>query len=103
MLDNMQINFGGLAEVVELGALELDIFASGNLFINTGGTNLVAHGELACMMFVIEPVFVPNPDILTVMEEFATMTGGHRTKNGAAKFGLGIDKHDWDDGAFDGR
>jgi len=90
LFNHIEIGAGGLAEVIKFITFELEIFTGGNFFINTIQPNLVADSHLVRIMGLILPVFIPNPNILLVMEEFAAMSFGYRAKNGAAEARFGI-------------
>ena len=51
---------GGVAEIFQLGAGELDILAGGEFFVDAGGADFVADGELLGLTGLIGPGFVPD-------------------------------------------
>lgn len=83
---------GGAAEVLQLGAGELDILAGGEFFVDAGGADFVADGELLGLTGLIGPGFVPDPDVVAVVEELAAMTERDGTEESAAVAGLGVDE-----------
>lgn len=92
LFDHSEIGTGGFAEVFELVALQLQVFTGGDFLEHAGWTHFIAHGQLARVAGLVRPIFVPNPDILAVVEEFAVVTLWYRTKNPTTETRLGVDK-----------
>lgn len=82
----------GAAEVLQFGASELDILTGGEFFVDAGGADFVADGELLGLTGLIGPGFVPDPDVVAVVEELAAMTERDGTEESAAVAGLGVDE-----------
>ena len=90
--DEVKIGVGGAAEVFQLGAGELDILTGGEFFVDAGGADFVADGELLGLTGLIGPGFVPDPDVVAVVEELATMTERDGTEESAAVAGFEVDE-----------
>ena len=83
---------GSTAEIFEFSTLELEIFASRKFFENAVRTDLVAHGELTITMRFISPAFMPDPNIVTVMEKFTTVASRNRAEELTAKTRLSVNE-----------
>jgi len=92
LLNNSKVNAGGFAEVFKFVALKFEIFAGRDFFVNAGRADLVANGDLAGMACGIGPTFVPNPDILAIVEKFTAMALWDGTKNHATEARFGINQ-----------
>ena len=90
--DEVKVGVGGAAEIFQLSAFELKILTGAEFFVNTGGADFVADGELLRMTGGVGPRFVPDPDVVFIVEEFAAVTGGNGAEKGAAVAGLGVDE-----------
>lgn len=90
--DNIEVGVGSATEVLELVAGEFEVAAGADFLVDARGANFVADGELVLMIGLVAPAFEPDPNILSVMEEFAAMTSRDGPKNCAAEAGFGVDE-----------
>ena len=90
--DEVKVGVGGAAEIFQLGAFELEILTGAEFFVNTGGADFVADGELLRMTGGVGPRFVPDPDVVFIVEEFAAVTSGNGSEKSATIAGLGVDE-----------
>ncbi len=92
LFNKSKVGTGGLAEIGELGGSKTDVATSGNLLINTIGTSLIANRSLAEAMLRVGPTLVPNPNVIMIVEKFATVTFGNRAKNCTTETRFGVNQ-----------
>ena len=90
--DKIEVSMSSTTEVFELTACKLDVVAGGELLIDTGRANFITNSDLMRFTARFSPALIPNPDIATIMEELATMTGGDGAEKGATETGFGVDQ-----------
>ena len=88
----MEIGVGGLAKIGQFLAGDFAVLALIDFFENTTWPDLVTHGVLMQNAVFIHPTFVPNPNVFTMVKEFALMAVWNRAKQGAAESRLGVDQ-----------
>ena len=73
-----------MTEVLELGALNFDVFTTERTLIDTVFADGISDGGFE-FFAVLVPAFVIDPDIMAIAEKFATMTGRNGAKQGGAE------------------